>query len=218
MNLIKIVSRGHSTLIDAYLSPVISHYINEIKREGNFFRGKKKKDDFLKVNREIDLRPKGANTFLTLEYLGLKKTMESFKKKYQRLFGFYHEEKTIEVVNLRIEIEKKDDYFSTSYTRPNKHKLPTTIYSYNNIYYSDGPAKVSIISERRVFAPYGFAGGEAGKKGVNILKRSNGKISKLPHRVLVNINYSESIIIKTPGGGGFGVKSCMKSKDKLISI
>ena len=66
------------------------------------------------------------------------------------------------------------------------------------------PAKISIISERRVYAPYGLADGKPGKKGVNLLKKTNGEIVELPHRVVKDVKKGDSIIIKTPGGGGFG--------------
>jgi 5-oxoprolinase (ATP-hydrolysing) len=66
------------------------------------------------------------------------------------------------------------------------------------------PAKLSIISERRVYSPYGLEGGKPGKKGVNLLKKTNGEIVELPHRVVRDVKKGESIIIKTPGGGGFG--------------
>jgi 5-oxoprolinase (ATP-hydrolysing) len=66
------------------------------------------------------------------------------------------------------------------------------------------PAKVSIISERRVHAPYGMKGGECGKRGENLLKNADGEIKRLGHRAFVEVNEGESIIIKTPGGGGYG--------------
>jgi len=65
-------------------------------------------------------------------------------------------------------------------------------------------ATVSIISERRRSAPYGMAGGKAGRMGVNILKRATGKTSVLPHRFSLEVSSGDSIIIATPGGGGFG--------------
>ena len=66
------------------------------------------------------------------------------------------------------------------------------------------PATVSIISERRNYEPYGLNGGENGKCGINLLKKANGEIISLSHRVVLNLDAGDSIIIKTPGGGGFG--------------
>ncbi|MEW5819098.1 MAG: hydantoinase B/oxoprolinase family protein [Cyanobacteriota bacterium] len=66
------------------------------------------------------------------------------------------------------------------------------------------PAHITIISERRNYQPYGMSGGCPGKTGKNILKRSSGKIEPLKNRVELAINTDDSIIIKTPGAGGFG--------------
>lgn len=66
------------------------------------------------------------------------------------------------------------------------------------------PATVTVISERRVSVPYGMEGGGAGKRGENFLKTRDGLLKVLPHRAEIHINEEETIIIKTPGGGGFG--------------
>jgi 5-oxoprolinase (ATP-hydrolysing) len=66
------------------------------------------------------------------------------------------------------------------------------------------PATVSILSERRVYAPYGVKGGEPGKRGRNLRKDADGKTTVLGHRELLHIDKGDSIIIETPGGGGYG--------------
>jgi 5-oxoprolinase (ATP-hydrolysing) len=66
------------------------------------------------------------------------------------------------------------------------------------------PADVSIISERRVHAPFGIHGGGNGKKGVNQQKKADGELIELTHREVLKLGKDESIIIKTPGGGGYG--------------
>jgi 5-oxoprolinase (ATP-hydrolysing) len=68
------------------------------------------------------------------------------------------------------------------------------------------PAKITIISERRIHAPYGMAGGRPGKRGINYLKGTQGKKSKLPHRVEIDVKADDVIRIETPGGGGYGEK------------
>ena len=62
---------------------------------------------------------------------------------------------------------------------------------------------VSIISERRWFAPYGAAGGGAGRKGLNTLI-SRGKKKKLGSKCNFNVNAGDILRIETPGGGGYG--------------
>ena len=66
------------------------------------------------------------------------------------------------------------------------------------------PRKVSIVSERRSRPPYGLFGGKSGKCGLNSI-RSHGKEIRLESKVERVVEKGETIIIKTPGGGGFGV-------------
>jgi 5-oxoprolinase (ATP-hydrolysing) len=68
------------------------------------------------------------------------------------------------------------------------------------------PAAVSILSERRAYSPYGIKEGKPGKCGENLLRKSDGSTVSLRHRESLRINAGESIIIKTPGGGGYGTK------------
>jgi N-methylhydantoinase B/oxoprolinase/acetone carboxylase alpha subunit len=68
------------------------------------------------------------------------------------------------------------------------------------------PATATIISERRKYAPYGLNGGKDGRKGENILVTAQGEHKVLPNRTVVDVKKDESIIIHTPGGGGFGRK------------
>jgi 5-oxoprolinase (ATP-hydrolysing) len=66
------------------------------------------------------------------------------------------------------------------------------------------PATVSILSERRVYAPYGAKGGDPGKRGRNLHKKADGRITVLGHREVLEVDKGDSIIIETPGGGGYG--------------
>lgn len=65
------------------------------------------------------------------------------------------------------------------------------------------PMNVSIISERRRFAPYGAAGGGAGKEGSNTLISGNKK-TRLGSKRNFNIRAGDILRIETPGGGGYG--------------
>jgi N-methylhydantoinase B/oxoprolinase/acetone carboxylase alpha subunit len=65
------------------------------------------------------------------------------------------------------------------------------------------PAQVNILSERRTFPPYGLAGGEPGKKGVNILV-SRGKARPLGAKASFPVDRGDRVVIETPGGGGYG--------------
>jgi len=67
------------------------------------------------------------------------------------------------------------------------------------------PTQVTIISERRTFAPYGIQGGKSGKKGKNILI-SKGKNIPLSSKVNIKVQPGDVLRIETPGGGGYGRK------------
>jgi len=64
---------------------------------------------------------------------------------------------------------------------------------------------VTILSERRSHAPYGLRGGETGKTGENIFI-SEGKVMKLPSKINFKVKDGDKLIVKTPGGGGWGTK------------
>jgi N-methylhydantoinase B len=62
---------------------------------------------------------------------------------------------------------------------------------------------LSVLSERRVLAPWGLAGGGAGKPGANYIV-SSGRRRKLPGKVSARLAPGERIRIETPGGGAWG--------------
>ncbi|MGH7933311.1 MAG: hydantoinase B/oxoprolinase family protein [Candidatus Binataceae bacterium] len=63
---------------------------------------------------------------------------------------------------------------------------------------------VSLLTERRVIAPWGLNGGGDGATGVNYLVRNNGKRTKLPGKTNVRVTAGDHIRVETPGGGAFG--------------
>jgi 5-oxoprolinase (ATP-hydrolysing) len=69
------------------------------------------------------------------------------------------------------------------------------------------PRKVSIVSERRKIPPYGASGGESASCGENILRQVSGEEINLGGKVERVIESGETVIIRTPGGGGFGTKT-----------
>jgi len=64
-------------------------------------------------------------------------------------------------------------------------------------------AQVTILSERRIFAPYGLAGGEPGRPGRNVLIR-DGEEQALPGKTTLAAQAGDVISVQTPGGGGWG--------------
>jgi 5-oxoprolinase (ATP-hydrolysing) len=68
----------------------------------------------------------------------------------------------------------------------------------------DQPREVSLLTQRRVLAPYAMNGGTSAKCGQNILVDSKGNQTTLPGKAFVKVEPGETIVIKTPGGGGWG--------------
>ncbi len=63
--------------------------------------------------------------------------------------------------------------------------------------------QVSVISERRRFAPYGLRGGENGAPGKNYLI-SGGRKIPLCSKANLKAKPGDILRIETPGGGGYG--------------
>ncbi|KZL72739.1 hydantoinase B/oxoprolinase [Colletotrichum tofieldiae] len=70
------------------------------------------------------------------------------------------------------------------------------------------PLKFSILSDRRVYRPWGMAGGGPGKKGENyaFLFNEEGGMERinLGGKAIINLKEGEYVQVNTPGGGGYG--------------
>jgi N-methylhydantoinase B len=66
-----------------------------------------------------------------------------------------------------------------------------------------GAAQVTILSDRRVFEPYGLQGGGSGLTGRNVLIQ-DGRQKELPGKCNVHLERGTAVRIETPGGGGWG--------------
>jgi 5-oxoprolinase (ATP-hydrolysing) len=66
------------------------------------------------------------------------------------------------------------------------------------------PVKLSILSQHRQQAPYGMKGGDTGKTGEQYLVRQSGEIEPLEGIAGANLYPHDRLVIKTPGGGGWG--------------
>ncbi|KAK6820492.1 hydantoinase b oxoprolinase [Apiospora arundinis] len=70
------------------------------------------------------------------------------------------------------------------------------------------PLKFSILSDRRVYRPYGMAGGGPGEAGRNYVYKFNdeGTLERINigGKAVVSLNIGEVMQINTPGGGGWG--------------
>ncbi len=66
------------------------------------------------------------------------------------------------------------------------------------------PLNAAILSERRVYAPYGLDGGEPGTCGRNLFLRKDGTTLSLGGKNEIHAEAGERFRIETPGGGGYG--------------
>ncbi|CAI5480798.1 unnamed protein product [Closterium sp. Yama58-4] len=68
------------------------------------------------------------------------------------------------------------------------------------------PATVSMLSERRVLAPNGGAGGGCGARGLNLLRIArDGRVVNLGGKASVGVERGDTLLVCTPGGGGWGM-------------
>ncbi len=65
------------------------------------------------------------------------------------------------------------------------------------------PAQATLLTERRVTAPYGLDGGQPGQPGENRLLRA-GVETRLPGKGTVDLQAGDVLSLRTPGGGGWG--------------
>jgi len=68
------------------------------------------------------------------------------------------------------------------------------------------PVSMSVLSQHRKQAPYGLHGGTSGKKGQQYIVRANGSVNHLKGIDGTMLNKGDKLVIKTPGGGGYGKK------------
>jgi 5-oxoprolinase (ATP-hydrolysing) len=66
------------------------------------------------------------------------------------------------------------------------------------------PSTVSILSQHRVVRPYGMQGGKPGKRGRQMLIRIDGTTEKLKGIDGFVAYPGDRLVVKTPGGGGWG--------------
>ena len=65
-------------------------------------------------------------------------------------------------------------------------------------------ATLSLMGDRRVRGPWGLDGGGAGRTGEDWLVRAGRAPERLPGKVTVEVRAGDRLVVRTPGGGGFG--------------
>jgi 5-oxoprolinase (ATP-hydrolysing) len=66
------------------------------------------------------------------------------------------------------------------------------------------PMTAAILSNNRIYPPFGMAGGSPGALGQNRVERADGSIEQLAHIGKVDMEVGDVFVIETPGGGGYG--------------
>jgi 5-oxoprolinase (ATP-hydrolysing) len=66
------------------------------------------------------------------------------------------------------------------------------------------PMTVSVLSGHRAVAPYGMAGGSPGALGHNRVERADGAVTELAGCDSTDVAPGDTLVIETPGGGGYG--------------
>ncbi|MFY4720338.1 hydantoinase B/oxoprolinase family protein [Streptomyces sp. LaBMicrA B280] len=66
------------------------------------------------------------------------------------------------------------------------------------------PMTVSTLSQHRRVPPYGMAGGAPGVLGTNRVERADGGVTDLGGSGSTEVGPGDVLVIKTPGGGGYG--------------
>jgi N-methylhydantoinase B len=64
--------------------------------------------------------------------------------------------------------------------------------------------EVTLLSERRTFAPWGLAGGSNGSSGKTTVIRNDGSRETMPAKFSTHLHTGDRIRIESPGGGGWG--------------
>jgi N-methylhydantoinase B len=65
-------------------------------------------------------------------------------------------------------------------------------------------ATMSLLGERTKIPPWGLQGGGPGALGEYLLLKQDGSRRRLPSKCTVTIEEGDTLMIRTPGGGGYG--------------
>jgi 5-oxoprolinase (ATP-hydrolysing) len=66
------------------------------------------------------------------------------------------------------------------------------------------PMTAAILSNNRIHAPFGMAGGGDAERGRNSVERADGRIEQVGHIGKIDMAAGDVFVIETPGGGGYG--------------
>ncbi len=76
------------------------------------------------------------------------------------------------------------------------------------------PVQVAVLSSHRKVAPFGLQGGGAGSVGENWVRKADGQMIRLQGCDSFTAAAGDTLIVKTPGGGGFGASRDKTPKER----
>lgn len=66
------------------------------------------------------------------------------------------------------------------------------------------PMTVALLTGHRRVAPYGMSGGAPGALGANAVERADGTVERLSGVDTADVRAGDVLVVRTPGGGGYG--------------
>ena len=76
------------------------------------------------------------------------------------------------------------------------------------------PMTAAILSNNRRAGPFGLDGGEAGQPGRNASLRRDGRLQAVDSVEELQLENGDTLIIETPGGGGYGSAQSVNMDDQ----
>ena len=180
--LIKYISRGRTSVVDAYLSPILRNYVDQVASELNgvdlqFMQSHGGLTDAHQFH--------GKDAILSGPAGGIVAAVKTAKQAgHDKIIGFDMGGTSTDV-----------SHFAGHYERSFETEVAGIEMS------------VSMLTNHRKIAPYGLAGGQDGKLGKQYLIDENGNRKLLDSTFSIQIQKGQSLLIKTPGGGGFGIEN-----------
>ena len=66
---------------------------------------------------------------------------------------------------------------------------------------------LTVLSQHRIVAPYGLAGGQDGRRGRNWVERTDGTVDEMTGQDRRRVDAGDVFVLETPSGGGYGAPS-----------
>ena len=73
---------------------------------------------------------------------------------------------------------------------------------------------LTVLSQQRIVAPYGLAGGEDGRCGRNWVERTDGTVEEMSGQDHRRVDAGDVFVLETPSGGGYGAPSPTPGTDQ----